>query len=68
MIFNIEKFRQDCISHFKNATEKNSSLNRMYLSRLRRGKIEGLNVGKFMTICSEMNVSPEVYSNHDIEF
>lgn len=68
MIFNIEKFRDDCVSHFKNVTEKKSSLNRMYLSRIRRGKIEGLNVNKFMTICQEMNVSPEVYSKHNLEF
>lgn len=64
MIFNIEKFKEDCANCLANVT-KVEGLTRMDLSRLRRGKFDGLSVKKFMIICKEINVSPSDYKNNE---
>lgn len=67
-VFKIEEFKEDCSKKLANVTRA-EGLNRMDLSRLRRGVFsKGLSVDKFLFCCKAMNVSPEVYTVYDLEF
>lgn len=64
MIFNIEKFKQDCALCLVGVT-KVDGLTIMDLSRLRRGMFNGLSVKKFMIVLNHININPSEYINHE---